>query len=71
MLFVRKKDGSLQLCVDYRGLNKISRKDKYPLPLLTNLLDAPRKAQLYTKIDLQHAYHLVCVMDGDKWKTAF
>ena len=71
VLFVRKKDGSLQLCVDYQGLNKISRKDKYPLPLLTDLLDAPRKARLYTKIDLQHAYYLVCVADGDEWKTTF
>ena len=43
VLFIHKKDSSLQLCVDYRGLNKISRKDKYPLPLLTDLLDAPQK----------------------------
>ena len=57
--------------MDYRGLNKISRKDKYPLPLLSDLLDAPRKARLYTKIDLRHAYHLVHIADGDEWKTAF
>lgn len=71
VLFVRKKDGSLRLCVDYRGLNKISRKDKYPLPLLADLLDAPRKARIYTKIDLRHAYHLVRISDGDEWKTTF
>ena len=71
VLFVRKKDGSLRLCVDYRGLNRISRKDKYPLPLLADLLDAPRKARIYTKIDLRHAYHLVRIADGDEWKTAF
>jgi len=46
-------------CVDFRGLNRISQKDRYPLPLISNLLDAQRKAQIYTKIDLQHAYHLV------------
>jgi hypothetical protein len=59
ILFVKKKDGSLCLCVDFRGLNSITRKDKYPLPLVTDLLDAPRKARIYTKIDLKHAYHLV------------
>ena len=71
ILFVKKKDGSLCLCVDYRGLNKISKKDKYPLPLIANLLDAPRKARIYTKIDLRHAYNLVRIAAGDEWKTAF
>jgi hypothetical protein len=52
ILFVHKKDGSLCLCVDYRGLNKITKKDCYPLPLISNLLDTSWKAQLYTKIDL-------------------
>ena len=66
MLFVHKKDGSLCLCVDYRGLNKISRKDKYSLLLLADLLDASRKAHIYTKINLQHAYHLVHIFNGDE-----
>src|SRR5262249_32015952 len=44
VLFVRKKDGSLQLCVDYCGLNRITKKDRYPLPLISDLLDSPRKA---------------------------
>jgi len=52
VLFVKKKDGSLQLCVDFRGLNRIMKKDQYPLPLISNLLDSPRKARIYTKIDL-------------------
>src|SRR5882672_7229994 len=52
VLFIRKKDGSLRLCVDFRGLNRISKKDRYPLPLISDLLDAPRKARIYTKIDL-------------------
>src|SRR5882672_1112399 len=43
VLFIQKKDGSLRLCVDFRGLNRISKKDRYPLPLISNLLDAPRK----------------------------
>src|SRR5882672_1040571 len=71
VLFIQKKDGSLRLCVDFRGLNQISKKDRYPLPLISDLLDAPRKARIYTKIDLRHAYHLVQVTHGDEWKTAF
>ena len=71
ILFVKKKDGSLRLCVDYRGLNKISKKDRYPLPLIADLLDSPGKARIYTKIDLRHAYHLVRIRDGDEWKTTF
>ena len=71
VLFVKKKDGSLRLCVDFRGLNKISKKDRYPLPLISDLLDSPRKANIYSKIDLRHAYHLVRIAEGDEWKTAF
>ncbi|KAJ3009535.1 hypothetical protein NUW54_g2750 [Trametes sanguinea] len=58
VLFIKKKDGSLRLCVDYRGLNKITWKDRYPLPLVSDLLDTTRKAWIYTKINLQHAYNL-------------
>ena len=71
VLFVKKKDGSLQLCVDFRGLNKISKKDHYPLPLISYLLDSPSPAKIYTKIDLWHAYHLVWITPGDEWKTVF
>ena len=71
VLFVRKKDGTLRLCVDYRGLNRMTRKDRYPIPLLNDLLDAPRKAHIYSKIDLKSAYHLVRIAKGDEWKTAF
>jgi len=71
VLFVKKKDRSLQLCVDFHGLNRITKKDRYPLPLISDLLDSPRKACIYTKIDLRHAYHLVRIAGGDEWKTAF
>ena len=71
MLFIRKKDGSLQLCVDFHALNKVTKKDCYPLPLILDLLDAPRKAWIYSKIDLHHVYHLVRIAEGDEWKTAF
>ena len=71
VLFVKKKDGSLRLCVDFCGLNHISKKDRYPLLLISDLLDSPRKACVYSKIDLRHAYHLVRITDGDEWKTTF
>ena len=71
ILFVKKKDGSLRLCVDFRGLNKITKKDRYPLPLISDLLSTAGKARVYTTLDLRHAYHLVRIAEGDEWKTAF
>jgi hypothetical protein len=71
ILFVKKKDSSLQLCVDYCALNKITKKDRYPLPLISDLLQSPGKACVYTKIDLRHAYHLVQIAEGNEWKTTF
>jgi len=66
VLFVKKKDGLLRLCVNFHGLNHISKKDYYPLPLISDLLDSPHKAQIYSKIDLHHTYHLVCIANGDE-----
>ena len=71
VLFVKKKDGSLRLCVDWRGLNSITKKDRYPLPLIPNLLDRLRNSNVFTKIDLRGAYNLVRIAPGDEWKTAF
>ena len=71
VLFVKKKDGSLCLCVDFCGLNCIFKKNCYPLLLISNLLDSPRKAWVYSKIDLHYAYNLVRIANGDEWKTAF
>ena len=71
ILFVKKKDGSLRLCVDYRGLNKITIKNRYPLPLIAELLDRLRQAKYYTKIDLRGAYNLLRIAKGEEWKTAF
>jgi len=71
VLFVRKKDGSLHLCIDYRGLNHLTHKNRYPILLITDLLDAPKKACYYMKINLRSAYHLVHIAKGDKWKMAF
>ena len=71
ILFIKKKDGSLRLAVDYRGLNRITKKDRYPLPLIPDLLDRLRSARVFTKIDLRGAYNLVRIAQGDEWKTAF
>jgi len=71
VLFVKKKNRDLRLCVDYHGLNKITWKDYYLILLISDLLDAPKKARIYTKIDLRNAYHLVHIAEGDEWKTAF
>ena len=71
ILFVKKKGGALRLCVDYRGLNRLTKKDHYPLPLILDLLDTLQKARVFTKINLWHAYHLVRIAEGDEWKTTF
>jgi Reverse transcriptase (RNA-dependent DNA polymerase) len=71
VLFIKKKDGSLWLCVNFQWLNAITRKDKYPLPLTSEFLDILSRAKVFTKIDLKHAYHLIWIAAGDEWKTAF
>ncbi len=71
ILFVKKKDGSLRMCVDYRGLNKVTIKNRYPLPLISRLLDQLGQAKIHTKIDLRGGYNLVRIKEGDKWKTTF
>jgi transposase InsO family protein len=71
ILFVKKKDGSLRLCVDYRGLNKITLKNRYPLPLFDELVSHMQGSQVFTKIDLKGAYNLVRIKPGDEWKSAF
>ena len=71
ILFVKKKDGSLRLCVDYRGLNRITIRNRYPLPLIPELLDRLSTASIFTKIDLRGAYNLVRIRPGDEWKTSF
>ena len=71
VLFVKKKDGSLRLCVDYRGLNRVTIKNRYPLPLINNIMDRLGKAKYFTKIDLRAGYNNVRIKKGDEWKTAF
>ncbi len=69
--FVQKKDGSLRPWIDYRGLNDITVNNRYPLPLMSSAFELLQGAQVFTKLDLRNAYHLVCNREGDEWKTAF
>ncbi len=69
--FVKKKDGGLHPCIDYRGLNDITIKFRYPLLLVPAALEQLREARYFTKLDLRSAYNLICIREGDEWKTAF
>ncbi|KAL1280048.1 hypothetical protein QQF64_014648 [Cirrhinus molitorella] len=69
--FVKKKDGGLRPCIDYRALNDITTKFRYPLPLVPSALEQLREARIFTKLDLKSAYNLVRIRRGDEWKTAF
>ena len=71
ILFVPKIDGTLRLCVDYRGRNKITVKDRTPLPLMTELREQVANAWMFKKLDLCHSYNLFCIVEVDEWKTAF
>ncbi|SYW82085.1 uncharacterized protein UHO2_00570 [Ustilago hordei] len=71
VLFVPKKDGGLRLCVDYRGLNEITVKNRALLPLIEEQLFLLQKVKIYSKLDLRAAYNLICIAKGDEWKTAF
>ena len=66
ILFVKKKDGGLRLCVDYRGLNKITIKNRYPLPLISEALDRLKGAKICTKLNIRAAYNLIRIRKGDK-----
>jgi len=72
ILFVPKPNGrGLRLCVDYRGLNRITIPNRYPLPLMQELQDRVQGAQWFTKMDLKNGFNLIRIREGDEWKTAF
>ncbi|KAL4340738.1 hypothetical protein GQ457_08G035780 [Hibiscus cannabinus] len=71
VLFVKKKDGSMRLCTDYRQLNRVTIKNKYPLPRIEDLFDQLRDASVFSKIDLRSGYYQMKVKDVDVPKTSF
>ena len=71
VLFVKKKDGTLRMCIDYRQINKVTVKNKYPLPRIEDLFDQLRGASVFSKIDLRSGYYQLRVKEVDVLKTAF
>ncbi|KAA0032467.1 pol protein [Cucumis melo var. makuwa] len=71
VLFVKKKDGSMRLCIDYMELNKVTVKNRYPLPRIDDLFDQLQGATVFSKIDLRSGYHQLRINDGDVPKTTF
>ena len=71
ILFASKKDGELRLCIDYRGLNKVTWKNRYLIPLINEIIDRVVSTKIYMKLNLQNTYYRICIRKSNEWKTAF
>lgn len=71
MLFVKKKDGSMQMCINYRQLNKVTIKNKYPLPRIDDHFDQLQRAQYFFNINLRSRYHQIWIREEDILNTIF
>ena len=71
VLFLKKKDGSMCMCIDYRQLNKVTIRNKYPIPRIDDLFDQLQGASVFSKIDLRSGYHQLKVREEDIPKTTF
>ena len=71
ILFVKKKDGTLRLCIDYRRLNAITLRNSYPIPRINDLIESFKGSKIFTRLDLRSAYNLVRIKEGHEYLTAF
>jgi hypothetical protein len=71
IFFIKKKDGSLRMVQDYQKLNSYTIKNKYPIPLISDLLNQLKGSKYYTALDVQWGYHNIRIKEGDEWKATF
>jgi hypothetical protein len=71
VFFVHKKDGTLNMCVDYKALNKVTMKNRYPLPRIDDLFDRLSRAKMFSRIDLRSRYYQIRIIEGDKEKIVY
>jgi len=71
VFFIKKKNSSLRLVQDYRALNSMMVKNKYPLPLISELVSQLHEARYFTKLDIHWGFNNICIKPRDEWKAAF
>jgi len=70
-MFVKKRDSKLRPCTDYRALNEVTKKDRHPLPLISEALDRLGGVKYFPKLDIKNGYHNIRIRDGEELKTTF
>jgi len=70
-MFIKKKNRKLRLCADYRVLNEVTKKERHPLPLISEALDRLGGAKYFTKLDIKDTYHNIRIRERDQWKMTF